>query len=98
MSNSLNKLDEILYHEKQPWLDNNKPNEKFASLISKVKPVELCFNELYEFDFYRPLNSKMEYYYKLIIAETNRFCNNMVDLINEDDNALRQKYWFDNKV
>ncbi len=98
MSNPFNQLDGIIYHDLQPWLDINKPNEKFAALIPKIKPVGLNFNQLYEFDFYRPFNSKLEYYQKLIISETNQYCNSIIALINEDDNALRQKYWYDDTM
>lgn len=98
LNNPLNQLDEILYQDLRPWLDKNKPNEKFVPLISKVKPVNSDFNELYEFDFYRPFNPKLEYYQKLIICESNKYCNFTVALINEDDNALRQKYWYDDTM
>jgi hypothetical protein len=98
LNNSLNQLDEILCRDLRPWLDMNKPNEKFATLVSKVKPVTLSFHELYEFDFYRPFNPKLEYYQKLIISESNQYCNSIVTLINEDDNAMRQKYWYDDTL
>jgi len=98
LSNPFNQLDEILYRDLRPWLDANKSNEKFASLISSVKPVTSDFHELYEFNFYRPNNPKLEYYFKLIINQTNQYCNTIIALINEDDNVLRQKYWYDDTL
>ena len=95
MNNQLNKLDEILYGSLQPWLEISKPSEKFAPLVSKVPTVEVNFSSLYEFDFHRPTNPKTEYYYKLIVSETNAYCNSVVDLINADKNEMLQKRLYD---
>jgi len=98
LSNQPRKLDEILYHSLQPWLDTNKPNDKFATQSEKIKPVFTTFEALYEFDYYRPLNPKMEFYQKAIMNATTHYCNAVVALINEDQNALRQKYWYDDTL
>lgn len=98
MSNQPIKLDEILYQSLQPWLDTNKPNDKFAPHSDKINPVFTNFEALYEFDYYRPLNAKMEYYQRVIMNATAHYCNAVVALINEDGNALRQKYWYDDTL
>lgn len=98
MSNQLNHLDKILYNNLQPWLETNKSSHRFESLISKIKTVESDFNPLYEIDFYRPQNKKAEYYYKLIINETNQYCNKVIALINEDNNEMRQQHWYDDTM
>lgn len=98
LNNLLNQLDEILYQGLQPWNEANESIEKFESLVPKVASVKSNFNSLYEFDFHRPQNAKAHYYYKLIVNRTNEYCNNIVALINEDNNALRQQYWYDDTI
>lgn len=98
MSNQPNQLDEILYHGLQPWLESNESYDKFVSLIHNESIVKPDFDSLYEIDFYRPQNPKAEYYYKLIVNETNKYCNKIVTLISEDDNVMRQQHWYDDTI
>lgn len=98
MNNELTQLDEILYKGLRPWLDTNKPDEKFTPVISKIKTVYPGFQMLYEIDFIRPFNSKTEYYQKLILNESVAYCNNVVELINEDDNTKLKKYWLNDTL
>jgi len=94
MNNNHTPLDKILYNGLRPWLDSNKPDEKFATLISDIETVYSSFQVLYEIDFYRPFNYKTQFYQKFIINETNAYGNKIVDLINKDENEKLQKYWY----
>lgn len=93
MNNELTQLDKVLYGTYRPWLDENKPDDKFKPLIKEIVNVYLGFRILYEIDFYRPFNSKTEFYHKFIINETKAYCNQVVELINSDDDARLKKYW-----
>lgn len=91
--NKLHILDTILYNGLQPWLVENNPDEKFASMLSEIKAVEPKFPMKYEVDFRRPFNFKTKYYQKLITREMNQYCNRVIASIAADDNPQVKKYW-----
>jgi hypothetical protein len=85
MKNYFSTLDEILYKGLRPWLNANNPDEKFASMISAIKTVSPIFQPHYEIKFERPFNSKTKYYTKLITNETINSCNQLFDVLMEDE-------------
>jgi hypothetical protein len=98
MSNVPTVFEEIIHGSLRPWLDSNKPDAKFAPMLSSVKAVNPNFHALYEIDFIRPFNNKTKYYHKLIINEANNYCNLIVELINEDKNEQLMKYWLNDTL
>lgn len=96
--NKLHILDTILYNGLQPWLAENHPDEKFAVLLSEIKPVEPQFPMKYEVDFWRPFNFKTKYYQKLITREMNQYCNQVIAFIAADDNHQVKKYWINDTL
>jgi DNA-directed RNA polymerase subunit L len=98
MSNVPTVFEEIIHGGLRPWLDSNKPDAKFAPMISSVKAVNPAFQTLYEIDFIRPFNNKTKYYHKLIVNEANSYCNLIVELINEDKNEQLMKYWLNDTL
>lgn len=96
MNNDLANLDEILYGNLRPWLDSNKPDEKFHSMIYELPIVHPNYQNLFEIAFHRPFNNKTQYYHKYILNESISYCNKLYELYNEDSNLKLQKYWFDN--
>lgn len=98
MDNKPTLFDKILYDSLRPWLNSNNSDDKFAPLISDIVTVYSEHPLIYEIDFYRPFNNKTRYYNKLIINETNRYCNKIINLINEDHNTLLQKYWLNDTL
>lgn len=95
MSNVPVIFESIIHGELRPWLDSNKPDMKFAPMLGSVKTVNPSFPVLYEIEFIRPVDNKTKYYSKLILNETNSYCNRIVELINEDKNEQLMKYWLD---
>ena len=98
MKNVPELFDQILYKNLRPWLDTNKPDEKFFPMISAVENFYPAFQSLYEVDFYKPFNNKTKYYQKLILNGSNKYCNFIIELINEDDNVQVQKYWLNDTL
>lgn len=98
MENKPTLFDKILYDNLRPWLSSNNPDDKFAPIISDIVTVYSEHPLVYEIDFYRPFNNKTRYYNKLIINETNRYCNKIINLINDDHNTLLQKYWLNDTL
>ena len=96
--NKLHLLDDILYNGLQPWLIQNNPDDKFASMLSEIKAVEPDFQVRYEIDFIRPFNYKTKYYQKLIIREMNQYCNRVISFIADDDDHQVKKYWLNNTL
>lgn len=82
--NKLHLLDDILYKGLQPWLAKNNPDEKYAAM-SPVKAVEPVNTMKYKVEFFRPFNNKTSYYQKLILSETNKYCDRVINFIKEDD-------------
>lgn len=93
MKNSLLLFDEIQYRKLIPWLDENKPDEKFTALLSEIKNIEPEFQPQYEIEFYRPFNHKTKYYHKLIQNASIDYCNKIHHQIIEDDRIKLHKYW-----
>ncbi|MFA6400265.1 MAG: DUF6617 family protein [Salinivirgaceae bacterium] len=93
MPNSLTQLDAILYRELRPWLDENKIEEKFASTIAKIPLNSPHSKTIYDIDFHRPFNKTTEFYQKIIVNETNAYCNKVYDLISDETDERVQKYW-----
>ena len=93
IKNDLGVLDRILRKGLSPWLEENKIGVKFYSLLAEMPRRADQFAGLYDIDFYRPLNSKTEYYQKLILNEINVFCNKIKSLLDEDSDNNWQKYW-----
>jgi len=89
---SLSKLDNIIYDSLRPWLDENKIEDKYYTLLDEVNVVEPSFQPLYAFAFYRPIDIKTQYYEKIIINSANEYCNKLIELIKEDGNEKIQKY------
>jgi molecular chaperone GrpE (heat shock protein) len=97
MNNNLDKLDDILYNNMCPWHEENKPDEKFASLISEINPVP-DDSQQYEINFFRPFSNKTEYYQKYIVSETNAYCNQIKDLIDNSEDLKLKKYWYNDTL
>ncbi|HKM94487.1 MAG TPA: DUF6617 family protein [Prolixibacteraceae bacterium] len=92
MKNHFYKLDEILYKSLRPWLHENNPDEKFASMISGIKDIEPTFQSKYQVKFERPFNNKTKYYSKFILAEKIKTINGLMDALHEDENPQLIKY------
>jgi hypothetical protein len=92
MKNYFSTLDEILYKGLRPWLNANNPDEKFTAMISGIRTVPPVFQPQYEIKFERPFNSKTKYYTKLITNETTKSCNQLFDVLLEDDAPQLIKY------
>ncbi|HAZ03026.1 MAG: hypothetical protein A2W90_18385 [Bacteroidetes bacterium GWF2_42_66] len=89
-------FDEILYRNLAPWLEENKPDEKFTALTTEIESVKPEFQPLHEIDFYRPFNDKTRFYQKLIVNESITYCNKVYRLIKENKNIKLHKYWKNN--
>ncbi len=98
MSNEIKILDDILYHNLRPWLEQNRLDEKFALKVNEVKEELPAFNFRYELGFLRPVNHKTKYYQKLILSETVKTINQITRLISEDDNSKLVKYWLNDTL
>ncbi len=85
-------FDQILHKSLQPWLESNKPDEKFASMLNEIPSVTPVFQQIYDFDFYRSFNSKTKYYHKLITNESISYCNDVINLVQSDSNNQLTKY------
>jgi len=96
--NQLQILDNILYKGLQPWLPENNPDEKFASMLSGIKAFEPKIKMKYEVDFFRPFNNKTKYYQKLIFREMNKYCDLVISLIADDSNHQVKKYWLNDTL
>jgi len=92
-NNELTLFDNILYGNLAPWLDKNKPDERFVAKLNEIKKVKPLFPHQYEIEFYRPFNAKTQYYHKLILDESIAYCNKIYQLVKEDDNLKLLKYW-----
>lgn len=92
MKNYFSTLDKILYKGLRPWLNANNPDEKFTSMISGIKTVPPVFQPKYEIKFERPFNSKTKFYSKFITNETTKSCNQLFDILLEDDTPQLIKY------
>jgi len=92
MKNHFSTLDEILYKGMRPWLPDNNPDEKFASMISGVKQVEPNYSPNFEVNFERPFNSKTKFYARFIQNETIKTINNLLDVLLEDNTLQLVKY------
>jgi len=90
--NKLNILDDILFNGLQPWLPKNNPDEKYESMLLEIKAVEPANPMKYKVEFPRPFNWKTKYYHKLIIRETNKYCDRVINLISVDDNVQVKKF------
>ena len=98
MSNIPEIFESIIHGELRPWLDSNKPDMKFVPMLSSLKIVNSAFPMICEIDFIRPFNNKTKYYSKLILNETNSYCNRIVELINDDENEKLMKYWLNDTL
>lgn len=98
MKNKLLLLDDILYKELRPWLPENNPDEKYASMVSEVKAVEPSFPMRYQLEFPRAFNFKTKYYQKLVTREMNKYCNRVLTLIAEEDNDMVRKFWINDTL
>lgn len=96
--NKLHLLNDILYNGLQPWLSDNNPDDKFASILMEIKVVQPDFPHKYEVEFTRPFNYKTKYYQKLIIREMNKYCNQVISLIADEDNLQVKKYWLNDTL
>lgn len=92
MKNYFSNLDEILYKGLRPWLQDNNPDEKFASMISGIKPNKSTYQLTYDIIFERPFNNKTKYYSKLISSEKTKVTNQLLDILNEDKAPQLIKY------
>ena len=92
-NNELTLFDDILYGSLAPWLDKNKPDERFVAKLNEIKKVEPFFPYQYEIEFYRPFNAKTQYYHKLIQNESIAYCNKIFQIVKDDDNIKLLKYW-----
>jgi hypothetical protein len=91
-------FNQILYNTLRPWLDINKPDEKFEPMIRELPTIEPHFHQTYEFDFIRPFNSKTRYYHKLIVNETNDYINHILKLIKADTDPNLMLYWLNDTL
>jgi len=91
MDNQTLIFDRILRGDLRPWLDSDS-DEKFASLSGDIKTTEPRFQTLYDFDFYRCFNCKTKYYRKLIINESNAYCNRIIEQISSGADTYRKGY------
>lgn len=89
MQNQLTLFDRILKGDLCPWLNENKPDEKFASKLSEIKTFDPGFPLAYSIEFYRPFNHKTKYYSKLLLNETVRYTNTVISAIQQNtDNRI----------
>jgi len=98
MNNDTTILDKILYHGLQPWLDKNSIDEKFTSMLTEIKEIQSDFQETYQIEFQRPINSKTKYYSKLILNAATKHTNELIALIKDDDNLQLTKYWLNDTL
>jgi len=90
MDNSLKIFDDIIYGVLRPWLDGNKLPDMFTTRLDDILIIAPSFQPIFEFDFYRPIDIKTQYYQKLINNASNAYCNKVIAQINEDDNRNLQ--------
>lgn len=76
----------------RPWLDRNRHEEKFVQIIRDLEIVDPRFQPLFEIDFYRYFNCKTKYFHKLIVNESNSFCNRITEVIRREENPDIKKY------
>lgn len=93
MSIETKTLDNILYKELRPWLDQHTLDQKFASKLSTIKNFESDFHFKYEIAFLRPTDHKTKYYNKLILNNVKEEIDRLISLIQEDDNDKLVKYY-----
>ena len=96
--NKLHLFNDILFNGLQPWLPKNNPDEKFASMLSEIKAVEPTLPMKYKVEFIRPFNCKTKYYQMLMVRETNKYCDRVINFISEDDNLQLKKYWLNDTL
>lgn len=85
-------FEEILRGELCPWLEQNRNDEKFIPVLSDIKTIPTDFHPIYEFDFYRYFNPRTRFYHKLLINETNKYCNDAINYISSGDDTRIIKY------
>lgn len=89
MQNQLTLFDRILKGDLCPWLNENKPDEKFASKLSEIQTFDPEFPLAYSIEFYRPFNHKTKYYNKQLLNETVRYTNTVISAIQQNtDNRI----------
>lgn len=98
MKNKPTLFDEILHGNLQPWLSENKPDVKFAAMLSSIKTSTFDFQNHFEIEFFRPFNHKTKYYHKLITQGMIDYCNAIIELISEDDTPNLQKFWINDTL
>jgi hypothetical protein len=92
-NNDLTFAHKILFGDLSPWLDENKPDERFAPKLDEIHQVEPEFPAAYEVGFFRHFNYKTRYYQKFIRNESIAYCNNIFRITNEEDKIQWSKYW-----
>jgi hypothetical protein len=93
MQNTPELFDAILNGSLRPGLPDNNPDEIFIPLLSSLKLIETTFANKFEIDFVRPFNAKTKYYNRLITSNANKYCNEVIMLIDNESDKQIKKYW-----
>ncbi len=91
-NNQLFPFERIIRGKLRPWLGKNRHEEKFVQNIRKIEIIEPQFQPFYEIDFYRYFNCKTKYYHKLILSESNNYCNRIIEMIGREEDPGNKKY------
>ena len=78
------QFERIISGNLRPWLERNRHEEKFVQIIRDLEIIAPQFQPLYEIDFYRFFNCKTKYYHRLIVNESNNYCNRTTELIGRE--------------
>jgi len=92
MNNQPIIFERIIRGNLRPWLETNRDEDKFTSIIGDLKLIEPDFQPLFEIDFYFFFNSQTRYYHKLITIEANNYCSRIIELIGSDADTRVIKY------
>ena len=84
---TLQLFEEMLWGKYRPWLEVNRFDDKWFPGELPLIPQPL--HSAWQFDFYRWFNFRTDFYYRLIVGETNRLCNLWIEaLLRETDERI----------
>lgn len=92
--NPFENLNEILFGSRRPWLPENSIETKYQSLYLELSEIQSSQNLKFEFDFFRPLNYKTQYYQRLIQNHKIQILDELIPLITNELDGNVVKYYF----
>ncbi|MEI8085630.1 MAG: helix-turn-helix domain-containing protein [Paludibacter sp.] len=85
-------FDSIMYGSLSPFLSANHFTADFGERSTSIGLDAISDEGMYAFKFYKPTNFKCKFYYRKLISETFLYCNELLQYLEENQDADTRAY------